>query len=357
LSLSLITFPSHANAGASHQKTMVKKTSSVSSAVKTENVHFLEWKEVLKFIDFMEAEHQFNKEKLQHIFDGTRFVKSAIQLMKPAASDKPKNWKAYRARFVENFRISTGNAFWDRNEEPLQRAEKIYGVPTEIIIGLIGVETIYGKNTGNFRAIDALTTLAFSYPETPTRDARMAFFRNELAQLLLWSRETETDIFSLKGSYAGALGISQFMPSSLRQYAVDFDGDGTINLKESEADAIGSVANYLAKHGWKKGLPYAFPATIVDLPENADKLKNFLSQGLKASFQIDEFKPFVSTADAQAPQNILYGLVDLQNGSDATEYWLASENFFAITQYNRSYFYAMSVIDLGKVIALSRLKN
>lgn len=222
-----------------------------NTTIKTDDVHYLEWQEVKAFITQMQTQHQFDLTQLQQILGSARFVESAVQLVKPAPPGKPKNWKAYRARFVENGRITAGIAFWERNQEFLNRAENLYGVPAEIIVGLIGVETIYGKNTGSFRALDALTTLAFSYPETPNREARMNFFRNELAQLLLWTRDTGIDIHSIKSSYAGAIGLAQFMPSSLRQFAIDFDADTKVDLKESEADAIGSVANYLAKHGWQ----------------------------------------------------------------------------------------------------------
>lgn len=341
-------------------KKKLKKTAKVETkktATKANDVHYLEWQEVQAFMTQMQTQHQFDSAQLQKIFDNARFVESAIQLVKPAPPGKPKNWKAYRARFVENGRIAAGLAFWDRNLETLTRAENTYGVPAEIIVGLIGVETIYGKNTGSYRALDALSTLAFSYPDIPNREARKVFFKNELAQLLLWSRDTGTDIFSIKASYAGAIGLSQFMPSSLRQYAVDFDMDNKIDLKESEADAIGSVANYLAKHGWQKGLPYAYPATLINQAPNSTQLNEILGRGLKATYYLNDLKPLVSTADEQAPKNIYYGLIDLQNAEDPTEYWVATENFFAITKYNRSYFYAMSVIDLGKVIASGRQKD
>ncbi|MBR7799213.1 lytic murein transglycosylase B [Undibacterium fentianense] len=347
----------------SNQSTKSKKTSAKKNAKKTlgnpalnrtDNVHYLEWQEVQSFIKEMQSEHQFPAQQLTQIFDNARYVESAIQLMKPAPAGKPKNWKAYRARFVENGRINSGVLFWNRNLESLNRAENLFGVPAEIIVGLIGVETIYGKNMGGFRALDALCTLAFSYPDTPNRVARMAFFRSELAQLLLWSRDTGTDIYTVKASYAGAVGLSQFMPSSLRQFAIDFDQDGKIDLRESETDAIGSVANYLAKHGWKKGVPYAYPATFTSAEPNVTQLETTLGRGLQATFSLSELKDLVSTSDESAPKQIRYGLIDLQNGEDPTEYWLATDNFFAITKYNRSYFYAMSVIDLGRVVAQTR---
>lgn len=308
----------------------------------------------------MVTRHGFDKTRLDTTFDQVRYVESAIQLIKPAPPGRPKNWKAYRARFVERSRIDAGIAFWDTHADALDKAEREYGVPAEIIVGLIGVETIYGRNTGNFRVMDALTTLAFAYPDTPTRLTRMAFFRTELENLLLLSRDSLIDPFSFKGSYAGAIGLPQFMPGSIRSYAVDFNGDGQVDLLTSPADAIGSIANYLSLHGWKKGLPTVFPATLIsvetDLDKSADKLNTVLSQGLKASYSLNELRPLATTASQDIPDHLLYGLVDLQNGNDPTEYWLATDNFFAITQYNRSYFYAMSVIDLGRVIALARLK-
>lgn len=313
-----------------------------------------------EFIDLMVSRHGFDRTQLETFFDQASYLERSIQLIKPAPPGKPKNWKAYRARFVESVRIDAGIAFWDEHAQTLDLAEKQFGIPAEIIVGLIGIETFYGRQTGNFRVMDALTTLAFAYPDTPTRLARMEFFKSELENILLLSRDSSLDPFSFKGSYAGAIGLSQFMPSSIRNYAVDFDHDGKIDLLASPVDAIGSIANYLALHGWKKGLPTTFPATLInpgaDPEKFADILSTTLSQGLKASYTFEELKLLASTASPDVPQNLLYGLVDLQNGEEPTEYWLATENFFALTQYNRSYFYAMSVIDLGRIIAQARVK-
>ncbi|MBC3882102.1 lytic murein transglycosylase B [Undibacterium sp. LX40W] len=337
----------------------IKRTPAV--AIQGENVHFLDWKVVQEFRQEMLSKYQYDGVEFDNILKQTRFVESAVQLMKPMPAGKPKNWKVYRSRFVETARVNAGVAFWNRNETTLKKAETEFGVPAEIIVGLIGVETIYGKNIGRYNAIDAITTLAFAYPDTPNKEARTLFFKNELAQLLLWGRETKSDVLQIKASYAGAIGLCQFMPSSLRNFAVDYDQDGHIDLRTSEVDAIGSVANYLAKHGWKKDLPYVFPASIHQSSENPEQSKRqideFLGKGLRASLTLESLKPYVTTPDVNAPSNILYGVVDLQNGEDPTEFWLASENFFAITQYNRSYFYAMSVIDLGKVINLARTKD
>ena len=347
-------------------KVSKSKTRTISnSTIIGDNQHFEKWKDVQEFKLYMQKQFEFSPEEFDRIMGSARFVDSAVQAVKPMPLGKPKNWKVYRSRFVETARIDAGLKFWDRNELVLKKAEQQYGVPAEIIVGLIGVETIYGKNLGRYRAIDAITTLAFAYPETPNREARTIFFRNELAQLLLWARDSKIDALTIKASYAGAIGLCQFMPSSLREFAVDFDQDGKIELRDSEADAIGSVANYLLTHGWKKGVPYAFPASVQMQevsPENKNesaqlRLKNVLDRGLKASLRLQEMKDFITTPSTAAPADILYGVVDLQNGEDPTEYWLATENFYAITQYNRSYFYAMSVIDLAQAISSARTKN
>ena len=349
-------YAANASGGKGKKKTAAQ-TEQSSEQGGTEYVHFAQWKEVSEFIDRMAQTHGFDRDKLAADFDNTRYVESAIKLVRPAPTGKPKNWKAYRARFVEPKRIDAGIAFWDQYADALARAESQYGVPAEIIVGLIGVESIFGRMTGSFRVMDTLTTLAFAYPDTPTREARMEFFRGELENLLLLSRESNADPFSFKGSYAGAIGLPQFMPGSIRKFAVDFDGDGKIDLSGSAIDAIGSVANYLALHGWQRSLPTVFPATLTvgDAEIANGVVSNFQTQGLKAAYSLEDLKAIASTA-GDAPGNLQYGLVDLQNGYEATEYWFATDNFYAITQYNRSFFYAMSVIDLGRVIGAARGK-
>lgn len=316
-----------------------------------EFANFAQWREVSEFIDRMVAQHEFNRTELEAILSKVRYVDSAIQLVKPAPPGKPKNWRAYRARFVEPFRINAGVAFWDRYADDLARAEAEYGVPAEIIVGILGVESIYGRHTGNFRVMDALTTLAFAYPDTPNRASRMAYFRGELENTLLFARESGIDPFSLQGSYAGAVGWPQFMPGSIRRYAVDFDGDRIIDLRNSPVDAIGSVANFLVQHGWKTGEPLVFPATVS--PEDT-RWQSFIGQGLEAKFTLDEMEQAGVKPGVEPPADMRFGLVDLQNGLEPTEYWLGANNFFAITRYNRSFFYAMSVIDLGRAVRAAR---
>ncbi|WP_409518381.1 lytic murein transglycosylase B [Janthinobacterium sp.] len=319
-----------------------------------EFVNYASWAEVRAFLDEMAARHGFDRSELDTLIGKVRYVDTTVQLMKPAPPGKPKNWQAYSARFIEPVRINAGVKFWNENAEALARAEREYGVPANIIVGIIGVETVYGRNTGRFRVLDALTTLAFSYPESPNRTARMAFFKGELENALLFARKDGIDPLTLLGSYAGAIGLPQFMPSSIMKYAVDFDGDSHIDLRNSTSDAIGSVAHFLVEHGWKRDDPAisVYPVTVS--PNRA--WERFIGQGLEAKFTLAELQEAGVSAVAAPPRNLLFGLIDLQNGSEATEYSLASNNFFAITQYNRSYFYAMSVIDLGKAVSDARAR-
>ena len=317
-----------------------------------EQVNFGEWQAVRDFEDEMVSRHGFDRAGLDALVARTRFVDSAVQLVKPAPPGKPKNWQAYSERFIEPIRINAGVRFWNENAAELARAEALYGVPAEIIVGIIGVETIYGRDTGRFRVVDVLTTLAFAYPEAPNRVDRMAFFRSELENTLLLARHENIDPFTLLGSFAGAVGLPQFMPGNVLKYGVDFDGDGHVDLRNSTSDAIGSVANFLIEHGWKAGDngPAVLP---VDVAAHR-AWEPLLSRGLEATLRPDELEAAGVVFAAPPPPGRLYGLVDLQNGAEPTEYWVATDNFFAITKYNRSYFYAMSVIDLGKAVREAR---
>jgi membrane-bound lytic murein transglycosylase B len=345
-------------------KTAAKKAKSKAAArkaaapvlaapvVDSEAVNFREWSAVQQFEDEMVAKHGFSRAELDTLFGQARLLETAVQLVKPAPPGKPKNWQTYSSRFIEPIRINAGVRFWNENADTLARAEQIYGVPAEILVGIIGVETVFGRDTGRFRVIDTLTTLAFAYPEAPNRTERMAFFRGELENTLLLARHAGVDPFSFLGSFAGAVGLPQFMPGSILKWGVDFDNDGRVDLRNSVADAIGSVANFLVVHGWKREVtgPAVFAAQVA--PSRA--WEGLLGKGLAATFRPDDLTTAGVTTAAPLPQERLYGLVDLQNGADATEYWVASDNFFAITNYNRSYFYAMSVIDLGRAVRLTR---
>jgi membrane-bound lytic murein transglycosylase B len=316
-----------------------------------EQVNLGEWQAVRDFEDEMVSRNGFAREDIEALVAKTRFIDSAVQLVKPAPPGKPKNWQAYSERFIEPIRINAGVRFWNENAAQLARAEAEYGVPAEIIAGIIGVETIYGRDTGRFRVVDVLATLAFAYPESPNRNDRMQFFRSELENTLLLARKEGIDPFSLLGSFAGAVGMPQFMPSNILKLGVDYDGDGVVDLRNSAADAIGSVANFLVQHGWDRNAtgPAVFEANVAPLLAWQPLLG-----GLEARYEAAELQGAGVVTRTALPQGRLYGLIDLQNGADPTEYWVANANFFAITKYNRSYFYAMSVIELGRAVRLAR---
>lgn len=318
-----------------------------------EFANFLHWEEVSRFIAHMNVTHGFAVEELQTLFQQVRHIERAQKLVMPPAPGKPKNWQAYRARFVEPVRIKAGVEFWNTHAEALQRAHEKYGIPPEIIVAIIGVETVYGRHTGNFRVVDVLTTLGFDYPQTPNRDARMRFFRGELENMLLYARKSGIAPLSLLGSYAGAVGWPQFMPGSILNWGVDFDGDGKVDLLGSPVDAIGSIANFLVQHGWTPGAPIVFPVAVKSGTE-AGSWESFIGQGLEAKFSLEALKNGGVQPRGPAPEGIRYGLVDLQNGFEPTEYWLGADNFFAITKYNRSFFYAMSVVELARTVRTAR---
>lgn len=317
-----------------------------------EQVNFGEWAAVSAFADEVALRHGFVRSELTTMISQIHYVDSAVQLVKPAPPGKPKNWNAYRELTIEPIRVGAGVKFWNENAATLARAEAEFGVPAETIVGIIGVETVYGRNTGRFRVIDVLTTLAFAYPETPNRLTRMAFFRNELENLLLLARKNHVDPFSVLGSFAGAVGLPQFMPGSVLAYGVDYDNDGVTDLRNSPADAIGSVANFLVQHGWQRQLRGSAVAPVQVAGSRA--WEKFIGQGLSARFTPQELGAAGVAFDGAGPAGALLGLIDLQNGADPTEYWVANDNFFAITQYNRSYFYAMAVTELGQAVAAIR---
>ena len=213
--------------------------------------------ETQQFINEMHERHGFDKDALTFIFRRAQYLPSVIKAISPPRDPVAvRSWQRYRGRFIDPVRIKAGIAFWERHRESIRAASERYGVPEEIIVGIIGVETIYGRNTGSYQAVSALSTLAFDYPR------RAELFRGELENLLLMAREQGRDPLDYQGSYAGALGLPQFLPSSVRNYAVDFDGDGQIDLQGSPKDAIGSVARYMQMHGWESGAPVAVRAAV-----------------------------------------------------------------------------------------------
>jgi membrane-bound lytic murein transglycosylase B len=271
----------------------------------------------------------------------------------PPATPSAKNWRAYRNRFIEPIRIQAGLRFWKSHEALLARAEQAYGVPAEIIAGIIGVETLYGQNTGNFKVIDALATLAFDFPaQHPRATERQAYFSGELEQFLLLAQANRWDPLVIKGSYAGAMGWPQFMPGSWAKFAVDFDGDNRIDLYNSPADVIGSVANYFKAFNWQTGMPTHYPVQFDPTRLNMEAL---MAPDILPTFSISSFMAKGAVLDGAALQHPgPLALIELQNGGDAPTYVAGTENFYAITRYNWSSYYAMAVIDLGQEIKAAR---
>jgi len=296
--------------------------------------------EIENFIVEMVERHGFEESELKSIFSKTQFKQAIISAISRPSTSRP--WHEYRPIFVNPRRVADGVTFWNNNTGTLERASKKFGVPEAVIVAIIGVETLYGARTGRHRVLDALTTLAFNYPR------RAEFFRDELEQYLLLTREQDTNMFSIKGSYAGAIGIPQFMPSSYRNYAVDFDSDGKIDLSSNVADSIGSVANYLIAHGWEVGGPIATRARIGD--NNHHKT---LVAGYKPLHTIEKMKKLGITPLIDFPNERQATLIELKNDSEM-EYWLGFNNFYVITRYNHSIRYAMSVLQLSEEIRTAR---
>ena len=308
----------------------------LSSAAPTAKT-FADEPAVIDFAIDLEQRHGFKADELLAQFAQTRPNARVLELIKPPASPLQRSWERYRPRFLNDRRINGGVRFWQENRATLARAREVYGVPEEVIVAIIGVETEYGSNTGGFRVLEALATLAFNYPR------RAEFFRTELEQFLLLARENNMDPLSIKGSFAGAIGIPQFMPGSQRRYAVDFDGDQRVDLSGSVSDAIGSVARFLEQHGWVAGQPVALRARTSSEPE-----RSLIEAGIRPSLKVADLAEQGILATTDSPANV--ALIDLVSPGRETEYWLGYENFYVITRYNRSSFYAMSVFQLAEEI-------
>jgi membrane-bound lytic murein transglycosylase B len=268
----------------------------------------------------------------------------------PPAQPSAKNWAAYRARFIEPIRLKAGVAFWHANRLWLEKAQADTGVPASLIVGILGVETLYGRHMGDIRVLDALATLTFDFPAShPRAAARTEFFRGELEQFLSLAQRTGIDPLQVRGSFAGAMGMPQFMPSSWVKYAVDFDGDGKVDLWNSAADAIGSVAHYFKGHGWKKDMPthhaVGFDATRL-------QLDTLLAPDILPSFGPVRAQSLgLVLPEAAQQHNGLLALIELRNGTQAPSYVVGTENFYVVTRYNWSSYYALAVIELGEAIA------
>lgn len=309
--------------------------------------------EVMQFADDLASRRNLDPDWVRSVLGQSRFIATVSRLMQPPAQTFVKNWRVYRSRFIDPIRIAAGVRFWQENQEALERAEKEYGVPAEIIVGIIGVETIYGRNTGSFRVMDALATLAFDFPAShPRASERSEFFKGEMEQFLtLESRRGVTPLQALEitGSYAGAMGMPQFMPSSSIKYAVDFDGDGSIDLWNSPADVIGSVAGYFKAFNWQSDMPTHYPVRFDASRLDMDAL---MAPDILPTFSVASFTAKGALLEGAALEHKgPLALIELLNGPDAPTYVAGTENFYAITRYNWSSYYAMAVIELGREIA------
>lgn len=290
-----------------------------------------------EFIAQMVERHDFNKAEISKVLKQARKSQTILDAISRPA-EKKLTWHKYRQIFIKEKRINQGVDFMQKNKSKLEEAEKKYGVPPEIITAIIGVETFYGRIAGSYRVVDALNTLAFYYPK------RADFFRSEFEHFLLLAREQGFDPNSLKGSYAGAMGMPQFISSSYRNYAIDFDNDNVIDIWNNTNDAIGSVANYFAEHGWLKGKPVTIKVSV-----EGENYKQALKKGLALDITAADLPKYGIKTDSSFEENEKLKLFEykLDKGS---EYWLAHKNFYVITRYNHSNLYAMAVFQLAREI-------
>jgi membrane-bound lytic murein transglycosylase B len=292
-------------------------------------------------------EHALETEWVEGVLAQARFVAQVAQLVMPGATPAAKNWHAYRARFVEPRRIEAGVQWWRDNGQWLARAEQRFGVPARIVVGIVGVETFYGRITGSYRVIDALSTLSFDFPSG--RSDRSPFFRSELGHFLKLARREGWDPLAIKGSYAGAMGLPQFMPSSVLRHAIDFDEDGRVDLAASSADVVGSVARFLAAHGWQRDMPTHY---TVEPPEKTIDRALMLVPDIVPTFsaaQMVERGARLSEAALQHEGPL--ALIELHNAELPPSYVAGTQNFYALTRYNASSYYALSVVELGRAVA------
>jgi membrane-bound lytic murein transglycosylase B len=302
---------------------------------------YLSRPDVRSFIDSMTEEHGIEGAELERILGDVRYTPVAVRLIGPAPSSAPspaRSYSRYRAKFLTPEMISDGSRFWSRHASALGRAEAQFGVPAEVILGVLGVETAFGRNTGSFRAIDALATIAFDGVR------RQDYFREELKELLLLARETGIDPLVIKGSYAGAVGLPQFMPSSYRRYAVDFDRDGAIDLLGSPQDAIGSIASYMKAFGW---VPGEVPTAPVRLAPGSE---TDLVSGLERVHDLLEVQGKGVVFSGRDPPAGLISIFELPTPGQSSKFVAGFTNFEVITRYNRSTFYASAVLDLADAI-------
>lgn len=307
--------------------------------------NYLERADVRSFIDSMHQEHGIEPSDLERVLGAVKYEPVVVRLMGPVPSSAPspaRSYSRYRAKFLTPDLISTGTQFWARHAEELQRAETEFGVPAEVILGILGVETAYGRNTGSFRAIDALATIAFDGVR------RQEYFRHELRELFLLARDSGIDPLAIRGSYAGAVGLPQFMPSSYRRFAVDYDGDGAIDLLNSPADAIGSIASYMKSFGWVTGEVPTAPVRLA-LGSEPD-----LVSGLDRVHDVSDVQGKGVVFSGRDPPAGLISIFELPTPGKPSKFVAGFTNFEVVTRYNRSTFYASAVLELGEAIRKAR---
>ena len=323
-------------------RTLLLAALTVSSPLAASN--YSQQPQVQAFIDNMVDKHGFDRDGLVTVLDKAEHREDILELMRKPA-EKRLRWFEYRKIFLTQSRIEGGVAFWEENSAILKKAAAEYGVDPQVIVAIIGVETRYGSNTGRHRVLDALATLSFDYPP------RSKFFTGELEQYLILAREEDIDLLTTTGSYAGAMGYGQFIPSSYRHYAVDFDGDGKRDLWNNKADIIGSVANYFHAHGWTSGTPVATPAQV-----EGNDYRTVLDLGYKPNTVLDAMRHDGITPVAPLPDELLAALIKFEQ-PDGPEYWLGFNNFYVITRYNHSPLYAMAVYQLSEEISAAYEKS
>ena len=341
-------------------KPKAKPSASASSAHKTETPSYAQRSDVRAFAAEVADEAGLPRTEVERWFAAARFQPKIVSLMDRPLLEPPK-WFEYAPSFLSQARVDGGVRFWHDNEEALARAEAMYGVPAQIVVAIIGVETFYGRNTGGYRVIDALATLAFDYPR------RAPFFKGELKQYVLLARDQGFSPLVPKGSFAGAMGMPQFMPGSYRRFAVDFDGDGHADLWRSNADVIGSVAHYLARHDWQRGEPVLVPAAVA--PDARDSALRRLDGGISerrplAAWQQDGVTLRDMSQEAGSDPVGLLLLEEAAAGGEAARggdagagvasLWIAYPNFYVITRYNKSRLYAAAVWALSERLRASK---
>lgn len=311
--------------------------------------------DAMALADEIAAQHQLDRRWVRRAIGQARMMPEVVRLVTPPPASSPRDWQRYRSRVIDPVRIQAGKKFWQTHRETLALAQTRYGVPAEIIVGILGVETLYGQQMGNFRVMDALATLAFDFPAVhPRAKARSAYFKSELGVLLSLKHRPGVNPLKLRGSYAGAMGMPQFMPSSWARFAVDFDGDGRIDLFNNTADVIGSVANYFKSFNWRPGMPTHYP---VSFDAEMLEMQALLAPDILPTFSVGNFtyKGALLNDQALKHQGPL-ALVELQNGGAIPSYVAGTENFYVITRYNWSSYYALAVIELGQAVT-DALKN